>query len=207
MPANKAHSRKTVHSNVIHNGDVINSNSDVIHNGDVISSSSDVIHNGDVITKPFSLPDGRIAQPCPLIVKPVLLEKRDFSFYLDIHHAVRSYGNYNFMGARIPLKHNTFDISVWRHELTGTPFEEIADYLEFGFPLGTQQNKVSESTLKNHSSAFEYFEYIDKFIKKERDLKGLAGPFSTSPFWLPIISPLMTAPKKPDSLFRPDFWR
>lgn len=113
--------------------------------------------------------------------------------------AVRSHGQYNFKAAKIPLKHTTFKIDAWRAELTGTIHDEIADFLEFGFPLGTEHNEQLESTLKNHSSAFDYFQHIDKFVRKEQNLGGLAGPFDKSPFWHPVISPLMTAPKKPDS--------
>ena len=44
-----------------------------------------------------------------------------------------------------------------------------------------------------------YYSHIDDFIKKELVLNGIAGPYNISPYWCPIISPLMTAHKKPDS--------
>ena len=53
--------------------------------------------------------------------------------------------------------------------------------------------------LKNHSSAYEYFSHIDKFLKTELSLGGLTGPFLTSPYSPVMTSPLMTAPKKPAS--------
>ena len=74
----------------------------------------------------------------------------------------------------------------------------MSDYLEFGFPLGINYSLPIESTLKNHKSAFDHCK-VDKFVHKELDFQGISGPFSTSPFWSPKISPLMTAPKKPDS--------
>ena len=77
--------------------------------------------------------------------------------------------------------------------------ESISDFLEFGFPLGTDYSQEFHSTLQNHKSAFEFSSHIDDFIKKELSLNGVTGPLDTSPFWRPIISPLMTAPKKPDS--------
>ena len=88
---------------------------------------------------------------------------------------------------------------MWRGELSGTAHEEIADFLQYGFPLGLDYSKSCQSTLKNHTSAFDYHKHIDKFISKENSLNGIAGPFTVSPFWQPVISPLMTAPEKPNS--------
>ena len=40
---------------------------------------------------------------------------------------------------------------------------------------------------------------MDKFVSEEIKLGGLAGPFSRVPWWDTVLSPIMTAPKKPDS--------
>ena len=52
---------------------------------------------------------------------------------------------------------------------------------------------------KNHSSSYEYFTHIDKFISKELLAGGITGPFLTSLYNQIMVSPLMTAVKKPDS--------
>ena len=71
--------------------------------------------------------------------------------------------------------------------------------MEYGFPLGLQEDFTLKPVLKNHSSSYEYYSHVDKFIKKELLKGGMCGPFATSPFQDLMISPLMTSPKKPNS--------
>ena len=71
--------------------------------------------------------------------------------------------------------------------------------MEYGFPLGLQEDFLLKPVMKNHSSSYEFYSYVDKFIKNELEKGGMTGPFSTSPFSNIMISPLMTSPKKPDS--------
>ena len=83
----------------------------------------------------------------------------------------------------------------------GYEHSEICQYLEFGFPIGLSDNpqpKLS-STMRNHGSAIQYYSHIDKFIKTGLELCDIVGPFTDTPFGQVHISPLMTAPKKPDS--------
>ena len=75
----------------------------------------------------------------------------------------------------------------------------MLQFLEFGFPLGLVEDYVLCSNLKNHSSSYEFFSHVDKFIAKELEFGGITGPFLTSPYSPIMISPLMTAPKKPAS--------
>ena len=67
-------------------------------------------------------------------------------------------------------------------------------YLQFGFPLGLQEDFILQPVLKNHSSAYEYFTHVDKFVRNELEKGGMTGPFVTSPFVNIMVSPLMTAP-------------
>ena len=52
---------------------------------------------------------------------------------------------------------------------------------------------------KNHSSAYSYHNFIDKFVETELDKLGLTGPFENAPWGHLMISPLMTSHKKPSS--------
>ena len=110
-------------------------------------------------------------------------------------------GTPNFRGARIPLAHSKLSIPSWRRHLVGYGEPEIAWYLEYGFPLGLQQDPhpVLESSLANHGSSYQFFTTIDKFITVGVEKCDLVGPFQTSPFDEVHVSPLMTAPKKPQS--------
>ena len=72
-------------------------------------------------------------------------------------------------------------------------------YMQFGFPLGLQENFNLKPVLRNHSSAYEYYSHVDKFIRNELENGGITGPFLTTPFPEIMISPLMTSVKKPNS--------
>ena len=75
----------------------------------------------------------------------------------------------------------------------------VLQYIEFGFPLGLQEDFILKPVLKNHSSAYDFYTHVDKFVSKELEKGGITGPFSSSPFANIMISPLMTSPKKPNS--------
>ena len=108
-------------------------------------------------------------------------------------------GTPNYMGARIPLQHTPLKLDRWRHHLIGYEQVDICQLLEYGFPLGLQQEPtpILESSTRNHSSSYQFYKWIDEFIQTGITLGDIAGPFSTSPYTAPHISPLMTAAKKP----------
>ena len=105
----------------------------------------------------------------------------------------------NFLGARVKLKHIGMKPERWRYHLQGYENAEIVQYLEYGFPLGLQELPDLLSSQRNHGSAYSFFPHVDKFISDEVVKGGIAGPFPKSPWWGTVISPMMTAPKKPDS--------
>ena len=121
-------------------------------------------------------------------------------YYVQLHYHVSSFNDYNYLGAHVPLQHSYLRVKKFR-ELLPADYEDsvILQYMEYGFPLGLQEEFVLKPVLKNHSGSYEYFSHVDRFIGKELEKGGLTGPFSTSPFTNVIISPLMTAPKKPNS--------
>ena len=83
----------------------------------------------------------------------------------------------------------------------GYECQELCQFIEFGFPLGLGADFTLESTLRNHGSSYQYYPWWDNFLVKEiedEDRMGVAGPCGSSPFIETVVSPLMTAPKKPD---------
>ena len=107
----------------------------------------------------------------------------------------------NHKGARIPLRHPRLQIDNWRKMLQGYHEPEIVQFLEYGFPLGLREVPTPqlEPSLRNHGSSYQYFDFIDEFIATGLERCEIAGPFKAPPFDQLHISPLMTAPKKPDS--------
>ena len=73
--------------------------------------------------------------------------------------------------------------------------------LEFGWPLGFQENCVSQSgdkqkKLKNHAGARNFSKEVEKYIKKEVTYGAVLGPFTENPFEDRLyLSPLNSVPK------------
>ena len=108
--------------------------------------------------KPKNLvtPDGVRVPLCPIQSKnPHVFEQNNPVKYFVLHYNVTAFGCYNYQGARIPLE-NGFNIPLWRESLQGSKHYVICDYLEFGFPLGTNHRHDFKQTLKNHPSAYAY---------------------------------------------------
>ena len=133
------------------------------------------------------------------------------AYFIELHNktaASGSRGQYswpegtpNYLGARIPLQHTGFNLDRWRYHLTGYNCPEIIQYLEHGFTLGLGDTELHSlrPALANHGSAYQYYAWLDKFFSDGLLKGGVTGPCGTVPFMPPMISPLMTAIKKPSS--------
>ena len=148
------------------------------------------------------LPDGQDFND--KILPPALLDvthNEDFppEYFLKLHSKVRLGGTYNFAGARIPLEHSFINVEKFRLLLKYYDDLAILQFLEFGFPVGLAQEFDLKPCTQNHSSSYEYFTYLDEFLTKEVALRGVAGPLVNAPFPSTMLSPLMTATKKPSS--------
>ena len=143
----------------------------------------------------------------PAIHVPVLNDQFSIDYFKALCTMASSRGHSwppgtpNYCGARIPLVHTKLNIPRWRHHLIGYNEPEIAWYLQYGFPLGLQDDPppVLVSAQANHGSSYQFYTSIDKFLKTGVEKCDLVGPCSTTPFKKIHISPLMTAPKKPSS--------
>ena len=123
----------------------------------------------------------------------------DKEYFVDLHNKVRQYGTYNYAGAKAKLHHSNLNIELFRHHLQEYNDLEIISYLEFGFPIGLSQVFFLEPLTKNHSSAYEYYSYIDSFLAKGVQYGECTGPWLDAPFQPLMVSPLMTADKSPNS--------
>ena len=140
----------------------------------------------------------------------VLREKFTGDYFVALHNLVSAAGmradgstypafTANHLGARIKLVHTGLKPERWRTHLIGYENAEVVQFIEYGFPLGLSELPDLDSSTRNHGSAYSYFNHVDKFVTGELLSGGLTGPFQKAPWWECIISPLMTAPKKPDS--------
>ena len=133
----------------------------------------------------------------------IFIENKSFpsSYFIDLHNEVRSYGVHNYRGARIPLAHNNINVENFRAYLTKFKYPNIhiMQFIEFGFPLGLWSDSCLVPNTKNHSSSYSYFSYVDKFVETELKKLGITGPLINSPWDDIMVSPMMTADKKPNS--------
>ena len=124
-------------------------------------------------------------------------------YFCALYQLVSSAGPYypegtpNHLGARIPLQHTGLNLEMWRKHLIGYECAEICQFLEYGFPLGLQEDYILQGTNRNHGSAYQFFTWIDEFIHKGLKLCDLTGPIIPENFTKFNTSPLMTAVKKP----------
>ena len=146
----------------------------------------------------------RILPPPQHVIAPNL--KYSVDYFVALSNMASSSGHSwpsgtpNFRGARIELAHSKLNIPNWRRHLVGYSEPEIAWYLQYGFPLGLQEEPppVLVSAQANHGSSYQFYTFIDKFLKVGVEKCDLVGPFKNSPFVDVHVSPLMTAAKKPD---------
>ena len=63
------------------------------------------------------------------------------SYYVNLHFQVKNYNTYNHLGARLPLEHSYINVNKFR-SLLPSDFDDIVicQYLEYGFPLGLQED-------------------------------------------------------------------
>ena len=95
---------------------------------------------------------------------------------MDLYKKISAFNQFNYCGARIPLKHNGLRIEVWRNKLVGYHDTKLIEFLEFGWPLGLDPDIELISSFKNHPSSTQFFEPVDKFIIKQITSNALAGP-------------------------------
>ena len=123
--------------------------------------------------------------------------------FLDVELAerVKKEGYPNAYGARIPIK-SGWKLRELEKLLKGYHDKEIIKFLRYGWPANRVPTAPPPTiNSRNHSSAIEFPEFIDKYIKKEIELGGVMGPFSKIPFSgnRVGVSPLSTRPKKDPS--------
>ncbi len=118
--------------------------------------------------------------------------------YRSIYLKVQESGVFNHLHCRIPLP-SSLKMDVWRHlaDVTDLPDKTLCDYLDFGYPAGTQRPVNLHHFNDNHASAFREAEKVDSYIKTETEHLAILGPMPEPPFipWVQI-NPLMTKDKR-----------
>ena len=138
--------------------------------------------------------------PSEYVNQPKITWPPEFSFDLgqviELHDKIVRSGKYNFQCERVPVRNN-LNIEFWRKELSDYSDQIICDYLEFGWPVGYSRESLPVTKPKNHKSAIDFYECVDKYVSTEVKVGSLAGPFQIEPFNVPLaFSPFQTVLKK-----------
>ena len=177
---------------------------------DFLAPAKPIMKPGLLKNTLFTLPSG-VSFVDKILPRPAdsLVEHSQYnvSYYVELHKECSAPGNRgqyrwpaytpNYLGARVTLQHTSFNLESWRKHLTGYEHPELVQYLQFGFPLGLQDSPELTPATANHGSAYQYYPWLDKFFANGLLKGGVTGPCGSSPFPNPMISPLMTAKKKP----------
>ena len=177
---------------------------------DFLAPAKPIMKPGLLKNTLFTLPTG-ISFVDKVLPKPAvsLVEHSQYNaaYFIDLHNKCSApgyRGQYewpaytpNYIGARVSLEHTSFNLESWRKHLIGYESPELIQFLEFGFPLGLKDSPVLKPATTNHGSSYQYYPWLDKFFASGLLKGGVTGPCGSSPFPNPMISPLMTAHKKP----------
>ena len=105
---------------------------------------------------------------------------------------------HNFQGCKIPIP-TSIRYDRLSDALGGcaTPKEQkFLKLLEFGMPLDCKPGYGVSKAQKNHHSALEYKDAINRYLHKNVQSQAMLGPFEQSPISGLCFSPLMSVPKE-----------
>ena len=114
---------------------------------------------------------------------------------IKVSNIIKSSGVPNHKLAKFSVP-SSFNIPAWQSYLSNYRDPLLIEYLQYGFPLSLVQNsfKARISTY-NHSSADNYAESIDTYLKEEISYGAIMGPFQKPPLSDVNVAPMLTRPK------------
>ena len=133
-----------------------------------VKPAQPLLKSTSLVDKSFNLPNGLVFNDKVLPLLTANIEgNTEFptDYFVAMHKLISAAGIYhpagtpNHKGARIPLQHTSLNIQSWRKHLIGYPEVEICQFLEFGFPIGLNEDPAPtlNSTLRNHGSALQFY--------------------------------------------------
>ena len=127
-----------------------------------------------------------------------MVEITDIQQCVNIAHHIRLTGKPNYMEARYPLK-SDLNLEAWNRLLFDYMDKRLLQYLGFGFPLSLNEPEtLGNKVIKNHISALQYLEAVDRYLAKEIEAGAIIGPISDINNFHIHCSPLLTRPKDTD---------
>ena len=119
------------------------------------------------------------------------------NYHITLCKMLMENGYPNAWGARIPVK-SSWNIQLLKGLLQNYHDYEVIDWLTYGWPISRPPNwKDLIPSFRDHASALQHPESINKYIEKEKNRGVICGPFDQVPFVNRVgVSPLSTRAKK-----------
>ena len=163
----------------------------------VLACDTKLLPNNPVAPRPY------LAQFKDYFRRPLptsSLQQQSVSDY-DIYTQVIKHNRPNYIGAKLDLNPQ-FPVKTWDDMFASYPDKQIVEFMRFGWPTSFMGDQIPILSLPNHASSIHQPDAVQSFLNKEVSLKGLAGPFTESPFeWL-RSNPMMTREKKQSDEYR-----
>ena len=108
---------------------------------------------------------------------------------IEIHDIVKNTKKPNFLKARIPVM-SQLKVEVWQELLKDYWDQQLLQLLRFGFPLNFNRNCPLHCEDGNHSSATQFPNDVDTYIKEESSYGAILGLFPKNPIKMHTHQPL-----------------
>ena len=116
-----------------------------------------------------------------------------FMYDILLAHKVLQSGVPNRFGCIIPVS-SYWNIELLRSLLVDYHDIEVTEWMMYGFSISRDDLHLCN---KNHKSATQFPEIIDKYFEREIEFGATMGPFNIPPFINRIgTSPISTCPKR-----------
>ena len=117
-------------------------------------------------------------------------------FWVNANRIVRESGVPNCEGARIQVN-DKWDLETFKKWLIDYHDKNVVRFLRYGWPLNAYNTKEDCTVPPNQAGARAHPEELKQYIKKEREMGSVIGPFKNNPFGkVARFSPLDTRPKR-----------
>ena len=114
----------------------------------------------------------------------------DVNKYISAQSIIEKSGLPNARGCKIPIP-TTLNIDFLEKNLLDFEDKEVIEFMKYGWPLSTSYTPENEEIPRNHKSALDHPDDIEKFLKKAEKIKSLLGPLERNPFMCKMfVSPI-----------------
>ena len=121
-------------------------------------------------------------------------------FWLSAYREVVNSGKPNHLGCKIQVN-NKWDFEYLQEKLQNYHDKGVINFFKYGWPLNAQDTSKQESIPPNQTGARENVDKVQGYLRAERRVGSVIGPFRTNPFGGNVrISPLDTRKKESDDL-------